>query len=288
GVQVAMVGLLTALPKTPLYERLGQERRLIEDAESSDNTKVRTNIIPKSMSYDDLIRGYTALYRRLFSDRIIADRIRNKARYMRQPVYHGEYSFREQLTIVARVLIGGIVPGGWRRIFHFVRSLPWCHASKLPLAMVDWIAAIAMRDYMDRHFVPTSPRAVAVARGYLSSIRRATQRYLEAGAASIELRLSAASAPRLCISLRGTLDSAFFSRCSRRLVRLMRRTPASVTLIVEDLERARLPDLQRLLRRLARYGDRVFVDVSEQLQQVVKVDSSVFHLVLPRQRIAER
>lgn len=288
GLQVAMVGLLTALPKTPLYERLKREGRLIEDAEASDNTKVQTNIVPKGMSYDELIRGYTNLYRRLLSDNVIAQRVRNKLRHMPRPVYHGEYSRSEQLAIVMRVLTSGILRGGGWRLFHFVRSIPWCNASKLPLALVDWIAGLAMRDYMDRHFMPANPRAAAVARGYLRSLRRATRRYLEAGAASVELLFPAKAAPRLCIRLKGNLDSAFFSRCSRRLVGLMRRTPSSITLSVEELEHARLADLHRLLRRLARYGDRIFIDVNEKLQHALDIDSSVFHLVLPRRHTAGR
>ena len=46
GIQTAMIGLLTALPKTPLYERLKKEERLIPDANNADNTKLATNIIP--------------------------------------------------------------------------------------------------------------------------------------------------------------------------------------------------------------------------------------------------
>ncbi|HEX9653423.1 MAG TPA: radical SAM protein, partial [bacterium] len=46
GIQAAMVGLLTAAPKTPLYERLQKEGRLIPNANNSDNTKLFTNVIP--------------------------------------------------------------------------------------------------------------------------------------------------------------------------------------------------------------------------------------------------
>jgi hypothetical protein len=40
------------------------------------------------------------------------------------------------------------------------------------------------------------------------------------------------------------------------------------------------PHLERLLLRLRRYGDRVSIVVDERLRQVVRVDSSVFKLVL--------
>ena len=76
GIQAAMIGLLTAAPKTPLYERLEKEGRLIPDANDSDNTKLSTNIIPKQMAYDEMIASYRDLYGRLLSDRGIATRIR--------------------------------------------------------------------------------------------------------------------------------------------------------------------------------------------------------------------
>ena len=56
GIQTAMIGLLTALPKTPLYERLGKEGRLIADADNADNTTLGTNFLPKQMGYEEMVR----------------------------------------------------------------------------------------------------------------------------------------------------------------------------------------------------------------------------------------
>jgi hypothetical protein len=67
GVQVAMVGLLTALPHTPLYERLEREGRLLpHEGVLGDNTKPVTNVLPKRMAYAEMIQRYEALFRRLF------------------------------------------------------------------------------------------------------------------------------------------------------------------------------------------------------------------------------
>ncbi|HJS78466.1 MAG TPA: radical SAM protein, partial [Burkholderiales bacterium] len=49
GIMVAMVGLLTALPKTPLFQRLKREGRVVEGVASGDNTQARSNIVPKNM-----------------------------------------------------------------------------------------------------------------------------------------------------------------------------------------------------------------------------------------------
>jgi radical SAM superfamily enzyme YgiQ (UPF0313 family) len=280
GIQVAMIGLLTALPKTPLYERLQREGRLITRADNTDNTKPGTNIVPRNMDHEDMVRGYMDLYRRLLSDRGIAERVLAKARHMAEPVYRGEYSTREQFGIVARLLARGIARGGWRRIFHFARSVPWFAPRKLPLAIVDWIAGLAMRDYVDRHFTLAHAKDEALAGKWFVSLERAIRRYIAAGVASVELKLIGESAPRLKLRLMGRLDRAFFTRCSRRLALLLARTRASVTLVVDEIEPRQVRNLQRLMRDLARHGDRVFIEVSERLRHLVAVDSSVFNVVL--------
>jgi len=113
GIQVAMVGLLTALPRTPLYQRLEREKRLRFDIMPGDNTRAQTNVIPAGMSYDELISGYKALYRRLCSNRCIAKRIINKTRYLRRPVTCGtQESWANHATQLWRTLVRGIGPGG--------------------------------------------------------------------------------------------------------------------------------------------------------------------------------
>jgi radical SAM superfamily enzyme YgiQ (UPF0313 family) len=284
GIQAAMVGLLTALPRTPLHARLQREGRLLADADHTDNTRVGTNIIPKHMTYHEMVEGYIALYRRLLTDRAIAERLRRKLRYMRNPVYHGEYGLRDRIRIVSRLVLRGVLAGGASRVFHFARSLPWFAPGKLPLAIVDWIAALAMRDYVERRFsvVATGDNA-ALARWYRSATH-AVRRYLQDGRASIELRLPHASMPSLYVKFSAGLDRAFFARCAWRLEQALKGSGASVTLMIEEIERAQIPHLERLLRRLARYGDRIAICVNDSLRDVVKIDSSVFHLLLDSAR----
>jgi radical SAM superfamily enzyme YgiQ (UPF0313 family) len=152
GIQAAMVGLLTALPRTPLYARLAREGRLIADAGHSDNTKLGTNFIPKRMDYGAMVAGYKRLYRRLLEDRHIAQRIRNKLRYLKHPVYQGEYTWAQRLSIVSALLGKGILAGGPRRVFHFLRSVPFWAPRQIPQAVLDWIAALSMQHYVRRHF----------------------------------------------------------------------------------------------------------------------------------------
>jgi len=280
GIQAAMVGLLTALPRTPLHARLEREGRLLPQSDHTDNTGVGTNIIPKNMSYREMVQGYIALYRRLLTDRTIADRLRLKLRYMQNPVYHGEYGWRSRMRIVGRLVTRGILPGGASRVYHFLRSLPWRAPGKFPLAVVDWIAALAMRDYVERRFTMPATRDNAVLARWYGSATRAVRRYIQDGRASIELRLLSEAMPRLHVRFAGGLDRIFFARCARRLETALKRTGTTVTLVIEEIERAQLPHLERLLKRLARYGDRIAIRVSDRLREVVKIDSSIFHLLL--------
>jgi hypothetical protein len=146
-----MVGLLTALPKTPLFERLKREGRLIEGAAHGDNTGGRSNIVPKGMSVEEMRAGFRRLYAELLSDRAIAARIRNKLAHFGAPPDTRREGALEALAIVARLLWRGIAPGGPPRIWHFLRSLPLTRPRLLPLAVNDWIAALAMRRYAELH-----------------------------------------------------------------------------------------------------------------------------------------
>jgi radical SAM superfamily enzyme YgiQ (UPF0313 family) len=66
-IPVSMTGMLNAMPKTPLYKRLKQARRLI--AESVGDQFVFTNIIPQRMSRVQFYEGYKKLLQRLYSYR---------------------------------------------------------------------------------------------------------------------------------------------------------------------------------------------------------------------------
>jgi radical SAM superfamily enzyme YgiQ (UPF0313 family) len=59
----AMIGMLYAVPKTPLYERLAAEHRLDMD----DDTVYGTNVIPLGMTREDLTNGYIALMLDVYS-----------------------------------------------------------------------------------------------------------------------------------------------------------------------------------------------------------------------------
>jgi radical SAM superfamily enzyme YgiQ (UPF0313 family) len=67
GITLAMVGMLQAIPRTPLYERLQRDGRLVEDDPNC-------NFVPAQMSRDELRRGYWDLVKRLYTPEAYLDR----------------------------------------------------------------------------------------------------------------------------------------------------------------------------------------------------------------------
>src|SRR5207253_10603824 len=163
GIQVAMVGLLTALPKTPLYKRLEGEGRLLPGADGTDNTSIGTNFVPKQIEYDTLVREYRHLYERLLKPAAIARRITNKMRYMRKPNYQPLYPLSKQIGILAKFGWRGVLRGGPVRMLQFARTMSHASLKQIPLVVSDWIAALSMKDFADRYLlVGVGQRVLAV------------------------------------------------------------------------------------------------------------------------------
>jgi radical SAM superfamily enzyme YgiQ (UPF0313 family) len=277
GIQSAMIGLLTALPKTPLYERIEKAGRLIPDPGLNENTRAATNIVPKNMDYDAMVAAYQDLYRRLLSDKEIALRIRNKVRYLHTPIYTSGYSTAERLGILWRLMTRGVLRGGPTRLWYFLRTMPWLAPSRIPLVISDWIIGLSMRFYAEQHLFSRSESDGAL-ETRVGAVRRALANDVEAGTITLSFRQRAV--PDLAICLRELTDGRLFARVAPSLRRLLRDTRARVTLQIDALQPLHLPALQDLLRVLARYGDRVSIVVDERLRALVAIDSSVFNLVL--------
>jgi len=279
GIQVAMVGLLTALPHTPLYLRLQREGRLLPRERQGDNTKPATNVLPKRMEYDDMVRQYETLFWRLFRPAAIARRVVAKMRHLRQPVPMAQFSRRQQASIVWRLLLRGILPGGPVRLYRFVRTLIAASPATWPQVITDWIAGLAMRDYVRRHFGADPIRAEHLVsktadwlrQRYATSLREGLPRVtavLEHGRAELELILC------------GHMGRIISDRAVRRLERMLRCSATTLSLRIEELRADQHDQVRTLLQRLEPYGHRVSIWVHEGLRHLLPVDSSTFHVVL--------
>jgi radical SAM superfamily enzyme YgiQ (UPF0313 family) len=280
GIQGAMVGLLTALPKTPLYYRLEREGRLLAGANDSDNTKQGTNVVPLRMKYDEMMERYRGLYRRLMTHRNIADRIRNKVRLLTIPPTTPADSWITRMRIIRRLLFRGLLPGGASRVFHFLRSIPFNRPQFIPVVVQDWIVGLSMRDYVERHFGERLDGLRTVARHRMRRIERSFHRYVRGGALDVSLVEAKDVVSNLSFSMKGQLDRRFFRLAGRHIAQVLEHSTASITLRIEALHDAHRGHLRRLLRRLARYGDRVSIAVCDELRDIIDVDSSVFVVVL--------
>ena len=282
GIQSSMVGLLMAIPKTPLFDRLKKDRRLILDRDEKyiDHTKLGTNVIPKNMSYDELVNGYHDLFYRLLDDRSIADKIRNKTRFLKDPLYRNQYALRNQLSSLAKIIIRGIMAGGLSRIYHFIRAFPFTKPNQIPVVIQDWVIGISMRDYIDRHFVKEFENANGLTDNYKGALENAFQGYLTRGALEVSLKRVRNAASDLSISIKGMLDSDFFVGAAPHLEKFLKNTSSSITLNIEEFHETQRQHLHRLLNQLSRYGDRIYIAVHEKFRHKVEIDSSVFNLVL--------
>jgi len=270
GIMVAMVGLLTALPKTPLFERLRREGRLIEGAAHGDNTRAGTNIVPKSMSAQEMTGGYRHLYRQLLADRAIAERIRNKLAHFGAPARLVREGPMEAARIVANLLARGIARGGLGRAWHFLRSLPILRPRLVPLAVNDWISGLAMREYAERHLGLAQARSAWSPERALGRLRRSLARWRRRGEVRVALREADRAEPQIAVRVRGPLDRALARRLARSLRKVLERSRTRVVLALETLGEHR--DLERLAALLGRHGDRVRIVVGEGLRDLLRLE----------------
>jgi radical SAM superfamily enzyme YgiQ (UPF0313 family) len=275
GIQVAMVGLLTAIPKTPLYERLQGEGRLLPGADGTDNTSVGTNFIPKQIEYDTLVREYKRLYQRLLQPSAIAARIRNKMRYMRNPSYQALYPLRTQLGIMTKFAWRGVVSGGPYHLLQVARTIAFARFRQIPLILSDWIAALSMKDFAERHLLIRKREAQNATLAHIEKLRNSFGWYVQQGRVRIQMEQG-----NISVRLQGLVDSAFYTKASRAIRDLLSNTTSTVTLHVDHFQEEQRRHWNRLLRRLRRDGDRIYVSASATLKDLLEVDSSVFHLVL--------
>ncbi|MGD0886890.1 MAG: B12-binding domain-containing radical SAM protein [Thermodesulfovibrionales bacterium] len=127
GIVTAMVGLLNAIPRTQLYQRLAKEKRLLKDP-SGDNTDFSINFIPK-MNYDVLINGYKQILKTLYAPKHYYARVRTFLRDYTPPKKKVvRFRFSYVGTFLKSVVILGVIGKErfqyWRLIFWIMFRRP--------------------------------------------------------------------------------------------------------------------------------------------------------------------
>ena len=120
GIVTAMVGVLNALPRTRLYERLKSEGRLTGRT-SGDNMDGTTNFVPR-MDTEALREGYRQLVRRLYAPRAYYQRVRTFLREYRPPRTRPRLDWTNLRALAYANLRLGLVG---RERFQYWRLLAW-------------------------------------------------------------------------------------------------------------------------------------------------------------------
>ena len=123
NILLPMIGLLQALPKTPLFERLNQSGRIKQEFQPSNNHIVSSNIIPLKISYEQLCRNYIDLCKRLYSYEAFSKRLIGSL----QQVF--EYKLNVHQTSLRSILAGVrvmryyLLTCDWRRRNFFIKTI---------------------------------------------------------------------------------------------------------------------------------------------------------------------
>jgi radical SAM superfamily enzyme YgiQ (UPF0313 family) len=137
GVPTAMVGLLTALPRTRLYERLRREGR-IETESNGNNTASDLNFTPR-LDREFLIGGYRTLMRRLYEPTTYYRRCRTFLASYRPGGPRVTRPARDLLAVLRSAWLLGVRQRGRRAYWLFIGSTllrrPWqiSHAIELSI-----------------------------------------------------------------------------------------------------------------------------------------------------------
>jgi radical SAM superfamily enzyme YgiQ (UPF0313 family) len=119
-IPVSMTGMLQAMPKTPLHDRMAKEGRLV--AESTGDQFVFSNIFPKSMSRLELYRGYRTLIAQLYDFKNYRRRTLDFLLYKGDQVAKGLRVQSGELRLLGRILGETVLRANPRRAW-FTLSL---------------------------------------------------------------------------------------------------------------------------------------------------------------------
>jgi hypothetical protein len=182
------------------------------------------------------------------------------------------------------LFVKGILPGGIGRIACFLGSLPIFAPSRFSLVVADWIIGLSMKEFAARKLAADPFESHAVERR-VAALRTAIDSYVKKGLVTLTHR--DAPIPDITLSIGELLDRHFSRRAVPAIRRLLKHSRANLTVRLESLQAPHLEQIEQLLARLQKYGDRISVVVDENLHGLIPIDSSIFNVVL-RSKNAEQ
>ena len=123
GIVTAMVGILTALPKTRLYQRLKESKRLVKVASGNNTGTGSLNFVPK-MDKEILVNGYKKILSTIYSPKSYYERIKTLLKeYKPLKVKTPKLRLYHIRALISSVWLLGIKQKGRR---YFWKLLLWC------------------------------------------------------------------------------------------------------------------------------------------------------------------
>jgi len=149
-IPVSMTGMLQAMPKTPLHERVSREGRLVE--ESTGDQFVFSNILPKSMSRRELYEGYRQLISDLYEFKNYHRRTMEFLLARGGQITRGLNIRKGDLALLWRILGETVFRAGPRRAWFTLRLVGtalWRRPSAFKDAVSFAIVHKALSEYME-------------------------------------------------------------------------------------------------------------------------------------------
>ena len=134
GIAAAMVGLLTALPKTQLYHRLRGEGRL-DTASTGNNTECVINFIPK-LDKEFLVNGYRRLMKSLYEPTIYYQRVLTFLKEYKPQGPKIALTPRDVRAFFKSLWMMGVVHRGRTAFWKFLGTVLVRYPHKLPSAIL--------------------------------------------------------------------------------------------------------------------------------------------------------
>jgi radical SAM superfamily enzyme YgiQ (UPF0313 family) len=161
GIPYAMVGMLQALPNTPLYTRLEQEGRLRGLPQDMCDQFAGTNFVTR-MDSKTLLEGYRKLLDTLYQPEVYFERCRrNLERWMPARGSRRRYT-RAELMAAARTLLSRRASRDYRRSYRkFLRWAATHHPRKLGKAIAQSIVGHHYVTYTRETVIPRLERQIA-------------------------------------------------------------------------------------------------------------------------------
>jgi radical SAM superfamily enzyme YgiQ (UPF0313 family) len=160
-IPISMTGMLNAVPKTPLYQRLKDAGRLV--AQSVGDQFVFTNIVPEGMSRSELYEGYKKLLERLYSYRNYRRRVMQLLLHKGKQIETKIVASREDLRIFRRVVWNCILQASPRRAWMTV-SLMAETLLRRPRALREAVTLALLHKHLYEYMRDTCHRLEELAR----------------------------------------------------------------------------------------------------------------------------